>query len=192
MRRFDPNGGGREAIERAIQAYGLKKRAELSHLTGISNSTLGTWWNRDFYPAILLIGCALDTGVSLHWLAHGDGPMYEDAKGEVISLKYSLLNKGKLEDKGYLVIDKKFFDEGIQQPRIVGQDATKYILDDAFETVLDGKWLVEIEGQVSIRNLELIPVGKVRVSGSEIKEPFECALSDISVLAHVESILQKA
>ncbi|POE22188.1 hypothetical protein BV923_12010 [Pectobacterium odoriferum] len=34
-----------------------------------------------------------------------------------------------------------------------------------FDDVTDGKWLVEIEGKTSIRDLTRIPVGKVRVSG---------------------------
>nr|WP_235775074.1 hypothetical protein [Pectobacterium brasiliense] len=34
-----------------------------------------------------------------------------------------------------------------------------------FDEVTDGKWLVEIEGKASVRDLTRIPVGKVRVSG---------------------------
>ena len=191
MRIFDPNGGGRDAIERAIKAFGLKKRAELSERTGISNSTLGTWWNRDFYPANLLIGCALETGVSLRWLATGEGPMFDDAKNDVLSLKAEKLTKGKLEDQSYRVIDKRLINQDINSPQLLLTENETFFTENSFETIIDGIWLVEIEGQVSVRTLDLIPVGKVRVSGGEAKASFECALSDITVLARIDSVLKK-
>ncbi|HEI6974915.1 TPA: phage repressor protein CI [Yersinia enterocolitica] len=191
MKLFDPNGGGRDAIERAIKAFGLNKRTELSERTGISIATIATWWKRDFYPANLLIGCALETGVSLRWLATGNGPMYDDAKDDVIALKSERLFKGKLEDSGYRVIDKRLLEQEIKEAKVILYGDETYIVDCSFEPVIDGVWLVEIEGQTSIRTLELIPVGKVRVSSSELKSPFECALSDIKVLARVDSVLKK-
>lgn len=188
---FAPKRGGRSAIQRVIKAYGLNKRTELSEKTGISIATITTWWKRDFYPANLLIGCALETGVSLRWLSLGEGPMYDDAKGDITSLTRYKIIKGKLVEDGHLVLDNSLLSSELTEPKIIVSDEAISLVDYSFEEISDGTWLVEIEGKVSIRNLELIPVGKVRVSGTEIKIPFECALNEITVLARVDSVLKK-
>ncbi|EMJ2903636.1 phage repressor protein CI [Yersinia enterocolitica] len=188
---FAPKRGGRSAIQRVIKAYGLNKRTELSEKTGISIATITTWWKRDFYPANLLIGCALETGVSLRWLSLGEGPMYDDAKGEITSVaRYKIIN-GKLFEDGYLVLDNSLLSVGMARPKVIISDGVTNLVDCSFEDISDGTWLVEIEHKASIRNLELIPVSKVRVSSNELKMPFECALADITVLARVDSVLQK-
>ncbi|CQH25074.1 phage repressor protein CI [Yersinia enterocolitica] len=191
MNKFNPNHGGREALTRVLDAYGFKTRTELSQHTGITNSTFGTWWSRDYYPAQVIIWCSLETGVSLRWLATGEGPMYDDAKGDITSLTRYKIIKGKLVEDGHLVLDNSLLSPELTEPKIIVSDEAISLVDSSFEEISDGTWLVEIEGKVSIRNLELIPVGKVRVSGTEIKIPFECALNEISVLARVDSVLKK-
>lgn len=52
-----------------------------------------------------------------------------------------------------------------------------------FDDVTDGKWLVEIEGKTSVRDLTRIPVGKVRVSGVGVA--FDCFVHEISVIAKI-------
>ncbi|GKW02757.1 hypothetical protein PEC301877_15720 [Pectobacterium carotovorum subsp. carotovorum] len=50
-----------------------------------------------------------------------------------------------------------------------------------FDEMTDGKWLVEIEGKTSVRDLTRIPIGKVRISG--IGMVFDCLLTDIRLIA---------
>lgn len=52
-----------------------------------------------------------------------------------------------------------------------------------FDEVTDGKWLVEIEGKTSVRDLTRIPVGKVRVSG--VGMAFDCGIDEIGVIANI-------
>ncbi|CNC64087.1 ci repressor of phage 186 and others [Yersinia frederiksenii] len=117
--------------------------------------------------------------------------MYDDAKGDITSLTRYKIIKGKLVEDGHLVLDNSLLSPELTEPKIIVSNETISLVDYSFEEISDGTWLVEIEGKVSIRNLELIPVGKVRVSGTEIKIPFECALNEITVLAQVDSVLRK-
>ncbi|UYA59501.1 Repressor protein CI [Pectobacterium sp. F1-1] len=53
-----------------------------------------------------------------------------------------------------------------------------------FDEVTDGKWLVEIEGKISVRDLTRIPVGKVHVAGDKLS--FECLLLELKILAKIK------
>lgn len=189
--RYDPNSGGQEATKRILEAYGFKTRTELADYTGISNSTLNTWWRRDFYPAQVMVWCSLETGVSLRWLATGEGRMFEDAESEVQDIDLYNLNKGGLMRHGSLYLDKSLLASCSDAIAVSSADST-YIVNKSFDSLIDGKWLVEIEGKMSIRDMELVPVGRVRISGGEIKLPFECALSDIKAIGVVERVISKA
>lgn len=189
--RYDPNSGGQEAMKRIMEAYGFKTRTELSDYTGISNSTLNTWWRRDFYPAQVMVWCSLETGASLQWLATGEGQMFEDTDSQIQKINLFSLDKGILRDTGAVLFDKSLLQSQSDLIAVNSGDST-YIVNKSFQTVLDGKWLVEIEGMKSIRDLELVPVGRVRISGGEIKPPFECALADIKIIGIVERVISKA
>ncbi len=54
----------------------------------------------------------------------------------------------------------------------------QYIINRSYKTVVDGKWLLDIEGMASLRNLSRLPGGRVRISGGDAE--FECALNEIS------------
>ncbi|TAJ01631.1 hypothetical protein EG334_22850 [Pectobacterium versatile] len=58
-----------------------------------------------------------------------------------------------------------------------------------FDDVKDGKWLVEIEGKTSIRELTRIPVGKVRVSG--VGMAFDCGIDEIGVVSKISIVTSK-
>ncbi len=62
-----------------------------------------------------------------------------------------------------------------------GQDY--YIVDRQFGEVYDGKWLVKIDGKVSIRELTRMPMQRVRVSG--VGMAFDCELKDLEIIGRV-------
>ncbi|MBB1528937.1 hypothetical protein H4Q82_20865 [Pectobacterium carotovorum subsp. carotovorum] len=55
------------------------------------------------------------------------------------------------------------------------------------DEVADGKWLVEIEGKTSVRDLTRIPVGKVRVSG--VGTEFDCFVHEVLVIAKIKTTI---
>ncbi|VTN10947.1 Bacteriophage CI repressor helix-turn-helix domain [Raoultella terrigena] len=95
--------GGKTVLRRILDAYGFNMQKELGDLLGISSGTISTWVRRDFFPGDVVVTCALDTGVSLEWLATGKGQM-RDSKETLateLSIKKSRLESGALKDAGY-------------------------------------------------------------------------------------------
>ena len=70
---MDLRKGGKAAIERMLEAYGVTTKQALCERLGISSSTLANRYLRDTFPADYIIQCALETGVSLKWLVTGNG-----------------------------------------------------------------------------------------------------------------------
>lgn len=186
---INPNSGGKEAIDRLVKAYGFSTRQALCDHLGVSKSTMANRYMRDTFPSDWIIKCALETNVSLLWLTTGGGPVYEDARNEIVSIPSQLLLDGKLTDIKQTVFDTSILPAHLSKPLAIHDGAIIYLVDRYFEEVVDGKWLVQIEGKVSIRNLTRIPVSKVRIDG--VGAPFECLLSDIKVLSKCYSIYYK-
>ncbi|MCA6971187.1 helix-turn-helix domain-containing protein [Pectobacterium carotovorum] len=182
--------GGKGAIERLVEAYGFKNRQALCDHLGISKSTLANRYMRDSFPADWVIQGVFETGVSLRWLATGEGPMYDDGKNDVVSIPRKKLLNGKLHDSNYYMFDKAFLPDGLQDPIVIVDGDVTYIADRKFDDVTDGKWLVEIEGKTSVRDLTRIPVGKVRVSG--IGMAFDCGIDEIGVIAMTRLIIKQS
>ncbi|MEH0833289.1 phage repressor protein CI [Pectobacterium cacticida] len=178
---MNPNEGGKGAIERLVTAYGFSTRQALCDHLGVSKSTLANRYMRDTFPSDWIIECSLETGVSLLWLTTGNGPMYEDGKNDVVSIPRQKLINGKLYDSNYYMFDKAFLPDDLQDPIVIVDGDITYIADRKFDEVTDGKWLVEIEGKVSVRDLTRIPVGKVRVSG--VGMAFDCGIDEIDIIS---------
>lgn len=107
--------------------------------------------------------------------------MFEDGKNDVVSIPRKKLLNGKLHDSNYYMFDKAFLPDGLQDPIVIIDGDVTYIADRKFDEVTDGKWLVEIEGKTSVRDLTRIPVGKVRVSG--VGMAFDCGIDEIGVVS---------
>ena len=112
--------------------------------------------------------------------------MFEDGKGDVVSIPRKKLLNGKLHDSNYYMFDKAFLPDGLQDPIVIVDGDVTYIADHKFDEVTDGKWLLEIEGKTSVRDLTRIPVGKVRVSG--VGMAFDCGIDEIGVISKIISI----
>lgn len=65
--------GGKPVLRRILDAYGFKLQKELCELLDLSSGTVSTWIRRNYFPGDVVVSCALDTGVSLEWLAIGKG-----------------------------------------------------------------------------------------------------------------------
>ena len=187
--KINPNQGGKAAIERLVEAYGFTTRQALADHLEVSKSTLANRYMRDTFPADWIIQCALETGTSLTWLTTGEGPVYENAKSDVLVIEKRIIVNGELHDSDFLLFDKSLISDALKKPLSIVDAGSTYIADEVFDEISDGFWLVEIEGKYSIRELTRIPVGKVKVinAGSS----FECLLSDIRCIAKCERIYKE-
>lgn len=103
--------------------------------------------------------------------------MFEDGKSDVVSIPRKKLLNGKLHDSNYYMFDKAFLPDDLQDPIVIVDSDVTYIADRKFDEVTDGKWLVEIEGKTSARNVLRLPNNKVKIiSGLNY---FECNINEV-------------
>ncbi|MEO3383559.1 phage repressor protein CI [Enterobacter soli] len=186
MFKIDFEGDSAPVLDRMIEAYGFTSKLMLAQHFDMAASTLSGRYRRGGFPADMASRCVADTGVSLEWLATGEGKKFADDQLDIMKFPGKKLVDGKLYDSGYVMFDKVFFRAGTplpSDPICVQDEKAHYILDQKFAEVFDGEWLVNIEGKTSIRTLTRIPVRKVRVSG--IGMAFDCGLEDIEIIGRV-------
>lgn len=183
---INPNQGGKAAIERLVEAYGFTTRQALADHLGVSKSTLANRYLRDTFPADWIIQCALETGASLNWLATGQGHKQISQIATTKELAKFVLTTGKMVADGSYIFDAAFLPSNLSQPIAVIDGSAVYICEKRFQEVLDGQWLISIDGACSIRAIARLPKGLIKISTSE--SSFDCAFSDIEIIARVRSL----
>lgn len=181
---MDFKTGGQKVILRLVEAYGFSTRQMLSDHLGVSKSTLATRFMRDIFPAEWVIQCALETGVSLQWLVSGEGIIFDKAS-DLIKMPQKKLLKETIYDAGYCAFDKVFIPQNLIDPFLLHDNRIKYITDTKFDEITDGLWFVNIDGNISIRNLTKTPGENVRVEND--LTTFDCKLKDKQIIASIKS-----
>ncbi|MEQ5195410.1 helix-turn-helix domain-containing protein [Klebsiella sp. CTHL.F3a] len=181
--KINPNQGDKAAIERLVEAYGFTTRQALADHLGVSKSTLANRYMRDTFPADWIIQCALETGVSLRWLSTSEGPMWIDAKTQIMSSTKQKLSGGKLLDNGYLLFDLTLLPKDLEGISAIETADATYLVKNYSNEVNDGLWLISIDGIYSIRKLVRLPNNRVMLEYTSSK--IECNINDISIIAKV-------
>lgn len=175
--------GGKPVLQRIMQAYGFKTQKELSEYLEISTGTISTWVRRGFFPGDVVIACALDTGISLEWLATGIMNL-TDTTGisNSLSLAYKtigmkILRAGKLIDNGACVFDNKFIPDDIITPIFILGTEHSWIVDLSQNEISNGRWILEIDGNSDVYDVARIPGNRISITGK--KYNFECNVENI-------------
>lgn len=176
--------GGRGAIERMVEAYGFKTRQALCDHLGISKSTLATRYMRDSFPAEWVIQCSLETGTSLNWLTTGEGQAQSSHSETIVRLEKHVLHDGKMINEGWFIFDKALFPIEFKNPLLVRDGNNLYVLEQLFNELSDGKWLISFDDKIYIRDLARMPGNNIRVANDTLS--FDCKLNDIDVIAQVK------
>lgn len=200
------NSGGREAIERLQKAYGLKTKLALSEQLEVSKSTMSNRLLRDSFPADWVIQCALETGVSLLWLTTGHGEMYPRneeekkprnetaptirplAKLVAPSIKQVTLENGVLKENDEIHLDHSILPGEPNSCLFVNTDQGSYVVDRSLKQIINGLWLVDIDGVKSIVKLTRTPGNRLVVHQDDAN--FECAVDDIEVLGRAVKVIK--
>lgn len=180
------DGDSAPILDRVLEAYGFSQKLMLADHLGIASSSLAGRYRRGGFPADIVVRCAAETGVNLEWLATGKGRMYDDEKLDTLTMRRKKLIDGQLFDAGYLMFDKTLIlppKPELIKPFSLVDESNQYIIEQEVTDVFDGEWLLDIEGKISIRTLNRIPIKKVRVSG--IGMAFDCAIEDIEIVGRV-------
>lgn len=184
--QIDLDKSSPDVLDRVIEAYGFQTKLALANHLGMASSSLAARYKRGLFPADIVVRCMAETDVTLEWLAKGTGKKYDDGKLDVMKFSRQKLVDGQLFESGYLMFDKVMFLPGTPLPTLpicVLDEKTQYIVDQKFDDIYDGQWLVNIEGKVSIRNVVRIPIRKVRVSG--VGMAFDCSIDEIDVMGRI-------
>lgn len=179
-------GESAPVLDRIIDAYGFSSKLMLAQHFEMASSSLAGRYKRDNFPADLVVRCVAETGANLEWLATGQGKMFDDEELDVLRLPKFKIIDGEQFNAGMAMFDKVLFKQGVPFPKepIMVQDGQDYyIVDRQFGEVYDGKWLVKIDGKVSIRELTRMPMQRVRVSG--VGMAFDCELKDLEIIGRV-------
>ncbi|MBH2852702.1 phage repressor protein CI [Serratia marcescens] len=180
------NQDAKAAIERMVKAYGVKTKLALCEALGITASALANRQNRNAFPAEYVLKCALDTGASVRWLTYGHGDMFEQSivtAPNTIAIPSKELVDRKLYDRDTLLLDKNLLPYEIEKSTIIIEGNVKYLVTSKYTDVYDGKWLIDIDENISIRNLIRAPNKKVIVSDGD--STFECPIDDLKIIAKV-------
>ncbi|WP_409306137.1 phage repressor protein CI [Pectobacterium sp. B1J-3] len=177
--------GGEAAVQRLMQAYGFKMKKELSDHFGAGTGTISTWVKRDYFPGEAVVRCALETGASLTWLATGEGEMFQDLakpaesaiNSACISLKKIRIVGGRLQDAGTWSVDSTLLDDSVSEPAFIEKGNNAWIADMSVTQVSNGRWLLDIDGDVDVYDVARIPGNRIQVSGNATK--FECSIDDV-------------
>ncbi|QSF21078.1 phage repressor protein CI [Citrobacter freundii] len=184
--RLDPESDSAPVLDRVLEAYGFTQKLQLAEHLGIASSSMSARYKRGGLPADIMLKCMAETGVTLEWLATGQGRKFEDEEVDILKMPRRKIVDGLMYDAGMYMLDKVSFLPGVPlptSPLCVVEGNNQFIIDTSFTEVYDDQWLVEIEGKMSIRTLTRIPIKKVRVSG--VGMAFDCGIDDITVIGRV-------
>lgn len=201
-----PNTGGREAIERLLKAYGFTTKQALADHLKISKSTMANRNLRDSFPAEWVIQCALETGVSLLWLATGQGEMFSSqdrdknpvnestitlrplSKIVAPGLKQAELKNGELIAEGEILLDSSLLDAEPSDSLFIKTQADCFVVDTSVKQISNGYWLVDIDGVKSIVKIGRIPGNRIVVHQDE--SSFECSVDDIEAIGRAVKVIK--
>jgi transcriptional regulator with XRE-family HTH domain len=187
--------GGRPVLRRILDAYGFHMQKELGDLLDISSGTISTWVRREFFPGDVVVACALDTGVSLRWLATGKGEMFEGSaavsgNSNVLMIPRYRHESGELKAEGEWALDKTFVSTSTEALIFVqGLNAGWLVDRSASQKMSNGRWFVSIDDTIDVFDVLRLPGGKIRLTNAAAD--FECQVSEISPFGQVTVTLEK-
>lgn len=176
--------GGKDPIERIVQAYGFSSRQALCRHLDVSQSTMANRIMRGNFPADWVLICAMETGTSLEWLTYGRGDSNittQDSSPTKIKLKN--ITNGKFSSSDWVGYDAQLLPNEVNAPLLIRFEKQTFLVDETESEVTDGLWLIEIDGLVSVKELYRFPGGRIRVENG--KASFECKAEEITVLGKV-------
>lgn len=185
--------GGKPVLRRMLDAYGFRTQKELGDFLDISTATISTWVRREYFPGDAVVACALDTGVSLLWLATGQGnPGNPDAvsyQPSFTTLKRWSVTSGELIRAGEWICDPSFIPEPATELGYVQKGNYSWLVDFGKRTLGNGAWLLDIDGSCDIYTVAILPGKRINITGITIS--FECDIDKVNPLGAVIMEIKK-
>lgn len=189
------SSGGKEILQRIMQAYGFTMQKELGDHLDIPSGTMSAWVRREHFPGDVVIVCALDTGASLYWLATGNGGLYESnvtlptEQTALATIRKYRLENGELKKTGNWLADPSMIPDNHDGLMFVEGMGKSWLVDISAKNIANGRWLISIDGAMDVFNVIRLPGNIVRLSNGSAE--FECNLSDITPSGTVIFTIEK-
>lgn len=189
--------GGKVVLRRIMDAYGFTLQKQLGDLLDIPSGTMSAWVRREHFPGDIVIVCALDTGVSLYWLATGNGSMYEHRTEDSAALpiglkqitKYSI-QTGQLSESGAWFCDETLIEAGVNNPVLVEKTGQRWLVDLDAKNIANGRWLIDVDGTCDVYDVARLPGNRLTVKNGASQ--FECLVDEIKCVGMVFLTLSKS
>lgn len=179
------SNGGKPVLRRILDAYEFNLQKQLCELLQISSGTVSTWIRRDYFPGDVVVACALDTGVSLHWLATGKG--MQRAENSAIRSNTQIprknLTAGVLHDAGQWSVDLSFISHPINEPVFLFSNSCSWVVDIAVVEISNGRWLLGIDNKFDVYDIILLPGKKISVTSNGTS--FTCGVDEVHTAGKV-------
>ncbi|WFB49881.1 phage repressor protein CI [Vibrio coralliilyticus] len=193
--------GGKEVIERLMQATNTSSNQALADAFGLPKSTVGTWRHRNLVPYEIVIRLHLETGISIKWLTLGQGEPYESPNEHIhISKKNEAkqifdadcfrIEEGKLVNQGTLALDKAMLEElRVTDVLALKGESVTYLVDKESSQAVSGTYLVDIDGLLSLNEIQRLPGKKLAISfnGSTLTVEED----EVKVVGRVALVMEK-
>ena len=175
MPSFDYQGG-KEVTDRLHEIFGTKTIRDLGDKLEVSASTIATWHKRGLCPFEVVVRANIYTGVSLKWLTLGQGepfPNRDSSAHESKRLETKFLfdidsfqiKDGQLSDLRTLTFDKSYLDEiDVKNAMAIRTSDTTYIIDKEVHQAVSGTYLVDMDGLLSLNEIQRLPGKKLAIS----------------------------
>jgi len=187
------SNGGKAVLRRIMDAYGFTLQKELCELLGISSGTVSTWVRREYFPGDVVVACALETGVSLRWIATGKGEAKTITSASLeqasLTIPKMRIESGRLKAIGNWSADPSMFNATSVSAAYVEGIKYSWLVDLSQTEIGNGRWIVIVDGSYDVYDVVRLPAGKIRLINPSIE--FECSLTDVDIYGTVLFTFEK-
>lgn len=188
---------GKEYMEKIKYLLGTSTDSALAARFNVPKGTISTWLRRDMTPFEISIRTHLATGVSLRWLLLDEGDPFEKEEEEkkqteTISLTKEILNNGEIIKSDSIIFDLQLLVNYNLDPvmtKLISQDNELLLIDTSKKAPTSGRYLINIDGSISINHLQRLPGKKLAMSFGD--SSIEIAQEDIEVIGRVVMVMEK-
>ena len=168
--------GGRDFTSKVVNVMNLERYNQLTEVLGVNKGTISTWHTRNMTPFELAVRIHLSEGVSLKWLLLDEGEPFPEQNAQdhiskkneaktLFDLDYFTLTNGKLVRNETLAFDKSYLDKlGVLNVMGIEHDGTTFIVDKEVHQAVSGTYLVDMDGLLSLNDIQRLPGKKLAIS----------------------------
>ncbi|WP_281222094.1 helix-turn-helix domain-containing protein [Photobacterium sanguinicancri] len=188
--------GGRDFTDRLLIVTGAANLVALSDLIDVPRTTISTWHRRNMTAYEVAVRICISTGASLKYVVLGEGEPFEDTSAPIdtsVAFTKEFISNGVLTENSVIKLDKTLLDYyklEAERTRLVELDNELMLINTSETTPTTGRYLIDIDGAISINHLQRLPGKKLAMSFGD--SSIEVAENDITVLGKVVMVMGKA